>query len=175
MQYTTYYELPQYEANDKTAWLTIFNQAMLTIDGAIHAAKAEAEAAETEASAAASSASSAQSSVTALTNSLNTLIGTVNTITSLIGNGEPTTTDKTIIGAINEINAKLGTPTVKTLEAGNTTVTFDVPTSGNNIVDVYASDGANYSAIDVSVSGKVTFTYETALYDRAITVNIREV
>ena len=32
MQYTSYYSLPQYEANDKTAWLTIFNQAMLSID-----------------------------------------------------------------------------------------------------------------------------------------------
>ena len=39
MQYTSYYNLPQYEANDKTAWLTIFNQAMLDIDTGIHGAK----------------------------------------------------------------------------------------------------------------------------------------
>ena len=175
MQYTTYYNLPQYEGNDKTAWLTIFNQAMLDIDGGIHEAKLEADTAATAAEAATSAASSAQSSVSALTNSLNTLIGTVNTITSLIGNGEPTTTDKTIIGAINEINAKVGSATAATLAAGNTTVSFTVPTSGNYIADFYASDGANYTAIDTSVAGTVTLTYEVAMYSRDIAMMIREV
>ena len=175
MQYTTYYELPQYEANDKTAWLTIFNQAMLAIDTAIHTAKSTADTAETSASAAVSAAASAQSSVSALSNSLDTVIGTVNTITSLIGNGQPTTTDKTIIGAINEINAKVGSATTETLASGNATVTFTVPTSGNYIIDFYSSDGANYTAIDTSVSGSVSLTYEVALYARTISMMIREV
>ena len=175
MQYTTYYELPQYEGTDKTAWLTIFNQAMLKIDTGIHGAKSDAETAATTAGAALSAASSAQSSVSALSNSLDTVIGTVNTITSLIGNGQPTTVDKTLIGAINEINAKVGTPTVETLASGNTTVTFTVPTTGNYIVDFYSSDGANYTAIDTSVAGSVTLTYEVALYARSISMMIREV
>lgn len=175
MQYTTYYNLPQYEGNDKTAWLTIFNQAMLDIDGGIHEAKLEADTASTAAEAATAAASSAQSGVTALQNSVNTLIGTVNTITSLIGNGEPTTTDKTLIGAINEINAKVGSANSQTLAAGNTTVTFTVPTSGNFLVDFYASDGANYTAIDTSVAGSVTLTYAVALYSRDIAMMIREV
>lgn len=175
MQYTTYYELPQYEANDKTAYLTIFNQAMLAIDTAIHAAKFEAETASTAASAAVSAAAEAQSSVSALSNSLNTVINTLNTVTSLIGNGQPTTTDKTIIGAINEINAKIGEVVIQTLASGNTQVSFAVPTTGDNVIDFYASDGANYTAINVATAGTVTLTYETALYDRSISMMIREV
>lgn len=108
MQYTTYYELPQYEANDKTAWLTIFNQAMLKIDTGIHAAKAEADSAGTAASSASSVANQASLDVATLTNSLNTVIGNINTINSLIGNGTPTTTDHTLIGAINELHANQG-------------------------------------------------------------------
>lgn len=34
---TEYYELPQFEASDKPAWLTDFNNAMATIDTALHA------------------------------------------------------------------------------------------------------------------------------------------
>lgn len=108
MQYTTYYELPQYEANDKTAWLTTFNQAMLAIDTGIHAAKAAADSAGTAASSASSVASQASLDVATLTNSLNTVIGNINTINSLIGNGTPTTTDHTLIGAINELHANQG-------------------------------------------------------------------
>lgn len=175
MLYTTYYQLPQYEGTDKTAWLTIFNQAMLDIDTGIHEAKQTADTASTSAEAAVAAATSAQTSVTALQNSLNTLIGTVNTITSLIGNGEPTTTDKTLIGAINEINAKVGSATTQTLASGNTTVTFTVPTTGNFIIDFYASDGANYTAIDTSVAGSVTLTYAVALYNRDIAMITREV
>lgn len=108
MQYTTYYSLPQYEGSDKTAWLTIFNQAMLAIDTAIHAAKSEADSASTLAQTAQSAATRASSDVSNLTSSLNTVIGNINTINSLIGNGTPTTTDETIIGAINELHADQG-------------------------------------------------------------------
>lgn len=34
---TEYYDLPQFEASDKPAWLTDFNNAMATIDAALHA------------------------------------------------------------------------------------------------------------------------------------------
>lgn len=108
MQYTSYYNLPQYEANDKTAWLTIFNQAMLDIDTGIHGAKAAADSADATATAAQSAATQASSDVSALTASLNTVIGNINTINSLIGNGTPTTTDDTLIGAINELHADQG-------------------------------------------------------------------
>lgn len=175
MQYTSYYSLPQYEANDKTAWLTIFNQAMLAIDTGIHEAKAAADSADSTATSAQSAASQASSDVSALTTSLNTVIGNINTITSLIGNGTPTTTDQTIIGAINEINAKVGSVTSATLAANATTVSFTVPTTGDNLIDFYCEGGANYTAIDTSVAGTVTLTYEAALVPRTVSIMIKEV
>lgn len=175
MQYTTYYSLPQYEANDKTAWLTIFNQAMLAIDTGIHEAKAAADTAGTTASAAQSAATQATTNVGTLTNSLNTVIGNINTINSLIGNGTPTTTDKTIIGAINEINAKVGTVSSETLAANATSVSFTVPTTGDHLIDFYCEGGANYTAIDTSVAGTVTLTYEAALTSRTVSMIDQEV
>ena len=175
MQYTSYYNLPQYEANDKTAWLTIFNQAMLSIDTGIHEAKAAADSAASTASSAQSAASQASSDVTALTNSLNTVIGNINTINSLIGNGTPTTTDQTIIGAINEINAKVGSVSSQTLAANATSVSFTVPTTGDHLIDFYCEGGANYTAIDTSVAGTVTLTYESALTSRTVSMMIKEV
>lgn len=175
MQYTTYYSLPQYEANDKTAWLTIFNQAMLAIDTGIHGAKSDADSADATATAAQSAATQASSDVTALTASLNTVIGNINTINSLIGNGTPTTTDQTIIGAINEINAKVGSVSSQTLAANATSVSFTVPTSGNHLIDFYCEGGANYTAIDTSAAGTVTLTYEASLSARVVSMMIKEV
>lgn len=175
MQYTSYYNLPQYEANDKTAWLTIFNQAMLAIDTGIHEAKAAADTAGTTATSAQSAATQASSDVSTLTSSLNTVIGNINTINSLIGNGTPTTTDQTLIGAINEINAKVGTVTSQTLAANATSISFTVPTTGDNLIDFYTEGGANYTAIDTSVAGTVTLTFEAALTDRSVTMMLKEV
>lgn len=175
MQYTTYYSLPQYEANDKTAWLTIFNQAMLSIDTGIHEAKAAADSADSTATAAQSAASQASSDVSALTSSLNTVIGNINTINSLIGNGTPTTTDQTLIGAINEINAKVGSVSSATLAANATSVSFTVPTTGDHLIDFYCEGGANYTAIDTSIAGTVTLTYEAALTSRNVSMMIKEV
>ena len=175
MQYTSYYSLPQYEANDKTAWLTIFNQAMLAIDTGIHGAKAAADSADATATAAQSAASQASDDVSALTSSLNTVIGNINTINSLIGNGTPTTTDQTLIGAINEINAKVGSVSSATLAANATSVSFTVPTTGNHLIDFYCEGGANYTAIDTSVAGTVTLTYEAALTARVVSMMIKEV
>ena len=175
MQYTSYYSLPRYEANDKTAWLTIFNQAMLSIDTGIHEAKVAADSADATATAAQSAATQASSDVSALTISLNTAIGSINTINSLIGNGTPTTTDQTIIGAINEINAKVGSVSSATLAANATSVSFTVPTTGNHLIDFYCEGGANYTAIDTSVAGTVTLTYEAALTARVVSMMIKEV
>ena len=111
---TTHYELPSFVGSDKPAWLVDWNGAMSAIDTAIYAAKTTADGAATAASANAADILTLQGSVSTLgtdydtlSGALTTLQGTVNTITSLIGNGEPTTTDKTIIGAINELHADI--------------------------------------------------------------------
>lgn len=142
--------LPVFIGTDKPAWLVDWNGAMNAIDSAIATLQT------TESGTASSLAALAQS-VTALSSTVSqhttaietvaqtatTLAGNVNTINSLIGNGEPTTTDKTLIGAINEINAKI--PEGGEVEADD--VTYDNTTSGLTATNVQA-------AID-EVNGKI--------------------
>ena len=109
---TVNYSLSQFVATDKPAWLQDYNGDMLKIDTAIKAAKTAADTAQTTADTASSAAgtnasaiSALQTTVSGLQTSVTNMQGSVNTIESLIGNGVPTTNDRTIIGAINEINA----------------------------------------------------------------------
>ena len=112
--HTTNYELPVFIGTDKPAWLVDWNGAMNAIDTAIKQAETKADQAGTDVG-------SIQSDIIIINSSLNTLnnavsqlridtnanTGAINTIQELIGNGTPTTTDHTLIGAINEINAKV--------------------------------------------------------------------
>ena len=111
---TTYYELPVFIATDEPKWLTDWNGAMNIIDGAIAEAKTAADNAQTTANANALAISGLSDSVSTMSTTLGTLTGNVTTLTGnvqrineLIGNGTPTTTDKTIIGAINELKAAI--------------------------------------------------------------------
>lgn len=69
--------------------------------------------------------------------------------------------------------------TVKTatLAAGSTTVTFTgIPTTGNNLIDVYTSvAGLNYTAVDDTTSGQLTYTFEEQESAVTIYLTIREV
>lgn len=49
-----------------------------------------------------------------------------------------------------------------TLAAGSTTVTFtNVPTTGNNLIDVYTDmAGLEYTAVDATTAGQLTYTFE---------------
>ena len=142
--------LPLFIGTDKPAWLVDFNGAMNTIDSAISTLQTA------EGGTAASLASLAQSvealsgTVSQHTTSLQTITtavagntGSINTINSLIGNGEPTTEDKTIIGAINEIYAEIGSGSGVAAED----VTYSNSSSGLTATDVQA-------AID-EVNGKI--------------------
>lgn len=51
-------------------------------------------------------------------------------------------------------------PQYQTLSAGNTTVTFDVPTFGDYLIEFYTTTGINYSAISES-NGQVTLIFDT--------------
>ena len=107
--------LPLFIGTDKPAWLTDWNGTMNAIDGAI-ATLQTAEGGTATALASLSQSVTALSgtveqhttAIQTVTTATATNTGSINTITSLIGNGEPTTTDKTIIGAINEIYADIG-------------------------------------------------------------------
>lgn len=172
---TTNYELSQFIGSDKPAWLVDYNGDMSKIDAQMKVNADAASSAASQASSASSAASSAADGVSALNTQINgasglaadvvTAQGNINTINSLIGSGEPTTTNKTLIGAINELDAKDGalsdlTTTTKTSlvaainevasgQGGTITaagVTYDNTTSGLTATDVQ-------SAIDELASG----------------------
>lgn len=181
-------ELSQYVGTDKPTYLTDYNGDMLKIDNAIAADRDSIATAQNTADGAASGVESLNTTVGNLNDEINTE-GTglaarvtaqgsaINTIQELIGNGTPTTQDKTIIGAINELAAEIVVPTTQTETLGiaETTVEFDVPTSGNHIIDFYISDGSDYTAIDLTVSGKATLTYEADVAARTVVCVIKEV
>ena len=117
MQRTVNYDLCQYEGSDKTSYLINYNGDMLKIDTAIKGAKDAADNAQSKANTADGKADANAASISTLDTQINgaggvaadvsSLQGSVNTINSLIGSGEPTTQDKTIIGAINELAGEI--------------------------------------------------------------------
>lgn len=111
---TTNIDLSQYVGTDKPTYLNDYNGDMLKIDTAIGADRADIVTAQNRADAAYYGMETNAGNITTLNGQMsaaNTAIadtaGDVTTIQSLIGNGTPTTTDQTIIGAINEINSNL--------------------------------------------------------------------
>ena len=112
---TTNYALPIFIGTDKPAWLVDWNGAMTDIDAAIKGVDTDVQGAITSISGLSSTVASHTSTlstisgqITVITQNLNTATGNINTINSLIGNGTPTTTDQTLIGANNELHANQG-------------------------------------------------------------------
>lgn len=93
--------------------------------------------------------------------------------TSTIASGS---TDLIESGAVNSLKqtleSKIGEVTVKTLAANATSISFTVPTTGNNLIDFWCSDGSNYTEIDTSVSGTVTLTFEASASARSVSCRI---
>lgn len=167
-------ELSQYISTDKTSYLVNYNDDMLKIDSAIAADRDNITTAQSTADTAEGKADTNKLAIDAVEAELNdpttglsvrvaANTGSINTINSLIGNGEPTTTDKTIIGAINEINAKI--PSGGITAAG---VSYDNTSSGLTADDVQEaldelaaaipSAGATELATGTLASGATTAT-----------------
>lgn len=111
---TTNLELSQFLGSDSPKWLTDYNSDMEKIDTGYQTVKAQADATDLVVGGHTSSISTLQDTVTSqgtaitgLRTDVNGNSGSINTINSLIGNGEPTTTDKTLIGAINELDSDI--------------------------------------------------------------------
>lgn len=130
---TSHYSLPQYVGSDKPKYLTDFNEAMATIDGQMYDNATAASTADSKADAAQSTADANTSSISALDTQINGATGlaadvaanqgAITTINSLIGNGTPTTTDKTIIGAINELHTDVQAEDTKVGDLANLATT----------------------------------------------------
>lgn len=88
-------------------------------------------------------------------------------------------TDLIESGAVHSLKqtleSKIGEVTVKTFAANATTISFTVPTTGNNLIDFWCSDGSNYTEIDTSVSGTVTLTFEASTSARSVSCRIAAV
>lgn len=108
-------ELSQYVGTDKPTYLSDYNGDMLKIDNAIAADRDSIATAQSKADGADAKADTNAGAISTLDNQINNasngvakrvtdVEGDVNTIESLIGNGTPTTSDKTLIGAINELD-----------------------------------------------------------------------
>ena len=142
--------LPLFIGTDKPAWLTDWNGAMNAIDTAIANLQTAESGTATPLATLAQSVEALSGTVSQHTTALQTITtavsgntGSINTINSLIGNGQPTTTDKTIIGAINEINAKIP-------EGGEVTaddVSYDNTDSGLTATNVQDAIDEVYAAI----------------------------
>ena len=149
---TTNYSLPLFIGTDKPAWLVDFNGAMTAIDAQMKTNATDIQAnttsisgLSTTVSAHTTSISTISGEITTLSTGLNTAQGNINTINSLSGNGEPTTTDKTLIGAINEIYAMITGGGTTEIQAAN--VSYDNTTSGLTADDVQEALDEIYAAI----------------------------
>lgn len=102
-------------------------------------------------------------------------------VTAAITAGDPLIVGTNITAAdpvVEQISAKANAPTVltQTLASGATSVTFTgLPTTGNYLIDFYAENGANYTAIDTSTAGTAILTYEAPASAVTIFCVIREV
>lgn len=150
--------LPLFIGTDKPAWLTDWNGAMNTIDTAIANLQTAESGTATSLASLAQSVEALSGTVSQHTTAIQTVTtatagntGSINTINSLIGNGEPTTEDKTIIGAINEIYAEIGGGTGVAAED----VTYSNTTSGLTATDVQAAIDEVYAAIPSTPASSV--------------------
>lgn len=146
--HTTNYEFPIFIGTDKPAWLVDWNGAMNAIDTAIKQAETKADQAGTDVGSIQSDIITINSSLTTLNNAVSQLrldtnanTGSINTIQELIGNGTPTTTDKTIIGAINEINSKIYDMTLESVSGIVVTAGAHLSVQIDNIKALLNDDG----------------------------------
>lgn len=145
-------ELSQFVGSDKPTWLSDYNGDMSKIDTYAGNLKSQADATDLVVSGQSSAISNLQSTtsdqgtaITGLRTDVDGNTGSINTINSLIGNGTPTTTDKTIIGAINEIYADITGGGTSVVAAS--AVTYDNQTSGLTAANVQAAIDEVYAAI----------------------------
>ena len=196
---TSNLELSQFIGTDSPKWLTDYNSDMQKIDAGVAAVQTQANATDLVVSGHTSSIQSntqsitdQQTAITSLRTDLTSAQGSINTINSLIGNGEPTTTDKTIIGAINELAAEIqpsGGVSAASVSYDNTTsgltatnvqaaideVKTDIPDSAADISYNNATSGLSantvQAAIDEIVSSSNVFTQAgTATGTTAVTI-----
>lgn len=202
---TTHYELPQYVATDKPKYLTDFNETMVAIDTQLYTNATAAETAQTAAEGAQSTADGAVSSIGTLNTQINgdptdpsdtglngqvaDNSGDIDTIQALLGNGTPTTSNQTVIGAINGLEGAIA-PREDGADLANSYSIGEQFARGGSVYKAlvpltagtaFASLTLNtdYAAADTLVEqiadvkdSVPDFTHEYALYDLQTSVSI---
>ena len=161
---TSNLELSQFIGTDSPKWLTDYNSDMQKIDAGVAAVQTQANATDlvvaghtSSIQANTQSITDQQTAITSLRADVTAAQGSINTINSLIGDGEPTTSNKTIIGAINELAAEIE----PSGGASAASVSYDNTTSGLTATNVQAAIDevdAKVDAIPASTVEKKTAT-----------------
>lgn len=146
---TVNYSLPQFIGTDKPSWLGDVNDAFSDIDTAIAAAKSVADTASAGVGTLTTTVGGHTTQLGTLSNSVTSQGNTLNTVTALIGNGTPTTTDQTIIGAINELNSDRDWTLVDTK-------------TGTTAIDITGSDAKEFIAL-VALDGDDTSLFQISI------------
>lgn len=170
---TSNLELSQFIGTDSPKWLTDYNSDMQKIDTGVGTVQAQADATDLVVSGHTSSIQSntqsisdQQTAITSLRTDLTAAQGSINTINSLIGNGEPTTTDKTIIGAINELAAEIQ----PSGGVAASSVSYDNTTSGLTASNVQAA----IDEVDAKVDAVEKQTATLAAGSTSVTLTFTE-
>lgn len=156
---TTNYDLSQFVSSDKPSWLNDYNGDMGKIDTAIHTAKTTADGAATAASNAQTAAEGAQTTAnTAVTNAATAQSGVVTNATNIGTLANLTTVEKTtLVGSINEVNAK--NPVVDSMSGTETNKAPSVDS-----VKKYLEGDLLYSDT-TGTTGNVTLAHSIADYE----------
>jgi hypothetical protein len=173
--HTSTIELSQYISTDKPTYLTDYNGDMLKIDNAIAADRDSIATAQLTANTADGKADINKTSIDSLNvqlngdpedptdvgvaGDLNALEGTVNTVTALLGNGSPTTSDQTVIGAINGLEGAIA-PREDAAALANSYSIGDQFARGGSVYEALASltAGTAFASLVLNTDYKVADT-----------------
>ena len=181
---TTHYELPQYVATDKPKYLTDFNETMVAIDTQMYANAQAAATADGKAVAAKDVADGAVSSIgtlnaqingdptdpsdTGLAGEVSGIVTDLNTVQSLIGSGTPTTSNQTIIGAINGLEGAVA-PREDGDDLANSYSTGEQFARGGSVYKALTSltAGTAFASLTLNTDYKVADTLVKQISDNA--------
>lgn len=162
---TSNLELSQFIGTDSPKWLTDYNSDMQKIDTGVAAVQTQANATDLVVSGHTSSIQSntqsitdQQTAITALRTDVTAAQGSINTINELLGSGEPTTSNKTIIGAINELAAEIQ----PSGGVSASSVSYDNTTSGLTATNVQAAIDEVDAKVDAIVVPTIAVEKKTA-------------
>lgn len=176
--------LSQYVSTDKPTYLVDYNSDMLAIDNAIATDRGNITDAKNTATTADGKADANKTSIDSLNvqingdpedptdvgiaGDLNAVEGTVNTVTSLIGNGTPTTSDQTIIGAINNLEGSVA-PREDSATLANNYVIGAKFARGGSVYEALASltAGTAFASLVLNTDYKVADTLVKQIEDAA--------